>query len=358
MNIRMVPDAFSRWIDGVAATVNALFDRFGSHREVRLTEENDNTFAFDVIGGKKNSQLSKHRNRVVDAALAEPLPADWVAALRGSRIELVLRPERFLFRPLELPKRAADFLQGIIRAQIDRLTPWTANDAVFNCTRPTDVANDRIHVTIAATARTVVAPYVAAFAGVGAASVVVSALVPDASPAAAPIVVFAQRPGGAFEIGRVRRVLATVFVSTALAAVISIGAGAVVGGYLDSAQTELSRKIAARRAAMRIGLDVSGGTAQSMLERRKRATPSSVIVIEALSRLLPDHTYVTELRIDGDKVQVVGITRDAPSLIQLIEQSPHFTSATFFAPTTQTPGDPGERFHIEARIKPDFTLGT
>jgi general secretion pathway protein L len=54
----------------------------------------------------------------------------------------------------------------------------------------------------------------------------------------------------------------------------------------------------------------------------------------------------------------VGITRDAPSLIELIEQSAQFTRATFFAPTTQAPGDPGERFHIEVRIKPEFAQGT
>jgi general secretion pathway protein L len=92
------------------------------------------------------------------------------------------------------------------------------------------------------------------------------------------------------------------------------------------------------------------------LERRKHQTPSSVIVLEVLSQILPDHTYVTELRIEGDKLRVMGVTRDAPGLIRLIEQSPHFTRATFFAPTTKAPTDPGERFHIEAQIEPVFQL--
>ena len=81
---------------------------------------------------------------------------------------------------------------------------------------------------------------------------------------------------------------------------------------------------------------------------------AAVIVLEQLSNILPDHTYVTELRIEGDKLRLVGMPRDAPSLIGLIEQTRQFTRATFFAPTTRSPNESGERFHIEARIEPSF----
>jgi general secretion pathway protein L len=49
---------------------------------------------------------------------------------------------------------------------------------------------------------------------------------------------------------------------------------------------------------------------------------------------------------------LTGVTRDAPALIELIEQSGRFTRATFFAPTTRSSSDTGDRFHIEAIIKP------
>jgi general secretion pathway protein L len=350
--------AFTLWIDTVARTLNATVERFKSRRQVQLIQDDDGfTVRLAPQGREKKpraTDLPAHRVRIVDGSLSDPLPPEWEAAVRGSRAELVLQPSCFLFRPLELPKRAGEFLEGIVRSQIDRLTPWNASDAVYHWTRPSEAANERIVLTIVATARTLVVPLVQAVAELGAAAVVVSTPAPGAE--ADPVTVLEQRVRGGSELGRIQVALRAVFAATGLAAVSSMLASGFVAGHYEAQMQQIQHRLAEHRAEIRAGQ--AGNSASALLQKRKYATPSSVMLIEELSALLPDHTYATELRIEGDKLQVVGVTHDAPSLIQIMERSPHFTRATFFAPTTRAANDPGERFHIEAHIRPHFGIGT
>ncbi|MFZ0401407.1 MAG: PilN domain-containing protein, partial [Pseudolabrys sp.] len=333
--LRQIIEAISFWIDSVAATINSIFERTRSHRRVRFVENEHDIFTLHLADGGKNSNLPDQRVQISNGSIVETLPPKWLSILRGSRIELVLQSSRFLFRPLELPKRAAEYLDGIVRSQIDRLTPWTANEAIFSWTQPTDAPNDRINLTIAATAQSMIAPYLRAVAGFNAASIVVSTAQSNLGPQAAPIRLLDQRVGSAVSVRRTRSILMAIFLLSGLSAAASIGFSAIASDNLGAEQQELMRKISARKAAMRNLFD---GSALHTLEKRKQTTPSSVITLEALSKLLPDDTYVTELRIDGERLQIVGMTSDAPSLIRLIEQSPHFAHATFFAPTTRSPG--------------------
>jgi len=351
--LRQIIEAVSCWIDIVAATINSLFEGMRSQPRIQLVEDGDDAFTFRLLDKVRDSNLPDQPVNILDGSIIGTLSSKWMSILRGSRIELVLRPSRFLFRPLELPKRAGEYLEGIVRSQIDRLTPWTANEAVYSWTPPTDAPNDRIRLTIAATARTMIAPYLRAIAGLNAASVVLTTVHSNQDAKASRISFLEQRTRSEDAVRRIRLALITIFLVSGLSAAASIGISAIATDNFSAERQELLRKISARKAAMR-----NLGSAAQSLEQRKHTTPSSVIVLEALSAVLPDDTYVTELRIDGEKLQIVGVTSDAPSLIKLIEQSPHFAQATFFAPTTRTPGTNGERFHIETRINPVFTFGS
>jgi general secretion pathway protein L len=346
MSLSRIIDGFSAWLDLVAATIVAALARLHKVRSVQLIEGDGGAF---TLRSSAPGAASAHPPFRLDAAAAE-LPGGVAAELHGRDVELVLQPTHFLFRPLELPKRAAEFLDGIVRTQIDRLTPWSVNEAVFGWTPPAGMDDDRIALTVAATARARIEPHLQALKAFGAKSIVVSTRAADGGVEAAPIKVFEHAASGVLGVARVRQLVLALLVGVSVVATLATVASQIFGG-LDAQLEELDRSIAAQRLVL-ARADQGGETsALRTLERRKRASATTVLVLEALSDVLPDHTFVTEMHIEGDKLQVIGISPEAPMLIRLLEQSSHFTQATFFAPTTRIPQEPGDRFHIEARIK-------
>jgi general secretion pathway protein L len=339
----------SRWIDDVASALLRIGEIVRFNRKVQLVEQSDGGFLIQTA----NKRSVGAPLRIEEGQFVGPVSAKTRAILAGSQIEVILKASRFIFRPLELPSRANEFLDGVVRAQIDRLTPWSQRDAAFGWSTPSPLGADRMIVTVAATAVATITPIVKALADRRADAISVST-VSDASGANPPIMVFAQRAGAELRMRRLRRKLIALLIVTCVATGLGASASIVVGNDLDAERMGLERKIAERHAALISGRGSIADEAVAALEARKRATPAGVIVIEALSQTLPDDTYLNELRIEDGKVQIAGLTRDAPALIKLIEQSQHFTHATFFAPTTRAPTDSGERFHIEAHIEPVF----
>jgi general secretion pathway protein L len=341
----------------VAKAVNFALGRYAPRRQILLSEGSDQTFMASLKSAK-GPALPEVCFRLSHGRPDPTLPAEWATAFRGGRVEALMASNRVLFRSLDFPKQAVDFLDGMIRAQIDRLTPWAADDVMYGFSPPSAAPNERVEFALAATSRDEVQPLVEFTTSMGAASIAVFAALPTAAGTSAKIKLFDQTLRGA--VGRamdVPRILRLILLSTGVAAAASMMIATYVGSDLESEQQQLMRRISERHASLRLN-PAAGGSAFDLLARRKQTSPSSVVVLEALSQALPDSTYVTELRIEGDKVQVVGMTQDAPSLIRLIERSPQFAQATFFAPTTRAQNEPGERFHIEAHIRPSFGSGT
>lgn len=346
--------AFSLWIDAVARSVSAPLANLKPLRRIEVEEDEGGSFTIRLAPntGIKDGDLSPCRLAVADGSLSERLSPEWAAAVRGSVVELLLRPSRFVFRPLELPNRAAGFLDGIIQAQIDRLTPWSAAEAVYRWSHPRDIDGERVALTVVATERAAALSFAKAFSDLGAAGVEISTVTSEQER----VTVHDQQAGRQAGFRRVRIALVGALATTGFLAMLSIGLGGFIADYYDAQYQQTERRIAEQRAILRGSRNGSGSSPLELLIRRKQTTPSSVLIVEALSALLPEHTYATELRIQGDKLQVIGLTRDAPSLIQILELSPHFSSAGFFAPTTRSANESAERFHIEATLKPHFGL--
>ena len=145
-----------RWAEVAAEQTVALLGSIISPRVVRLIEQDNaiDTFAVETEGGR-NVELPRVELRN-GALLGEGL----AAVCRGSRLEIFLRSARFMFRSLEMPARASEFLDGIVRAQIDRLTPWSPNEAVFGYGNVRRMDDGRLNLVVAAAPRSAATPYI------------------------------------------------------------------------------------------------------------------------------------------------------------------------------------------------------
>jgi general secretion pathway protein L len=350
--------AYRVWLDRVAEMVIAGIVRLRAVPTVTLVEGEDGRLSA-VSPEKGTAEPSSPVLRLVEGHFAGDSSAQLQTTLKGAKIELQLLSRRFVFKPLELPSRAAEFLEGVVRSQIDRLTPWDAEHAAFGFSSPVDVGSGRIAVTVAATAKDRLLPVFKAFSGAGAHSVALFTRPPEADAEVPPISVFQESVVGILDIRSVRRILLAALASVFLIAAAASVAAAIMDNGLATRQDEIARRIAHTRAAALAARNNPGDPktlAEQALVQRKNKSVSTVIALEILSQILPDDTYLTELRIDSSKLRLTGITHDAPALIRLIERSHHFNKAIFFAPITHSSSDAGDRFNIEANIQPDFSL--
>lgn len=82
----------------------------------------------------------------------------------------------------------------------------------------------------------------------------------------------------------------------------------------------------------------------------KDKNPSSIELINELTRVLPDHTHVQRLALEGGLLSMQGLSASASELIPIIDDVGLFEDIRFAAPVTQNRADNSERFSITAKI--------
>jgi general secretion pathway protein L len=75
-----------------------------------------------------------------------------------------------------------------------------------------------------------------------------------------------------------------------------------------------------------------------------------VEIIDEISRILPDHTWIARLDLKGSELQLQGQSSAASSLIRIIESSPWFENVRFASPVVQIAGTDNDRVHIVATV--------
>lgn len=90
--------------------------------------------------------------------------------------------------------------------------------------------------------------------------------------------------------------------------------------------------------------------ASRFLVEKKASEALTVELIDEISRLLPDHTWVARLDLSNTELQLQGQSSASASLIAIIESSPRFENARFRSPVVQINGTDNDRFHISADV--------
>jgi general secretion pathway protein L len=164
---------------------------------------------------------------------------------------------------------------------------------------------------------------------------------------------FLSKPLAASATPRPPQTLAKLLALTALVLAGTAAGLAIQRG--NSTLQELEAKVTdakTRAQTVRKSVDQAEAvfkSATGLQNLRQRHIPVAD-VLEELTRLLPDTTYVTDFRIDAGKVAITGLSQSAAALVPLIESSDVFEGATMTAPILFDTNANKEQYKIEARL--------
>ncbi|MEZ5590278.1 MAG: PilN domain-containing protein [Gammaproteobacteria bacterium] len=103
--------------------------------------------------------------------------------------------------------------------------------------------------------------------------------------------------------------------------------------------------------AFRDRLDNAVESSQFLLEKRRQSA-LMVDVLNELTALLPDNTYLEQLSVRNGQLELRGQSAEATALISLIEDSKLFAQTTFRSPVVKDNRTGQDRFVISATVTP------
>ncbi|MDR0183586.1 PilN domain-containing protein [Lysobacter arvi] len=282
-------------------------------------------------------------------------PVDPLATLLPPRLAdlprwLLLPAAAGLRRTLTLPAAAGDRLRDVVGFEIDRQTPFTVDSVAFDARllgrRDNDgmidaelivVPRQRLDAPLAA-----LGPMAASLAGI-------DLCADNGQPLGVNLLEPAsrRRHGDAFR-----------YWNLALAAVAVIAIAATMWQLLANrraAADELQARIASQATAARTAaeqrqalIDLIEG--QAFLDRERAQRPTTVEVLDELTQRLPDSTYLEKLAVEDNNLLMIGLSREAPSLVQRLQGSKLWRAPSLTGALMPDPVSGRDRFTLTAEL--------
>ncbi len=286
----------------------------------------------------------------IDMAL--PDAAERMAATLGglkvesTRVEVAVPPKKLLVKQIQLPLAAEENLRQVLGFEMQRQTPFRAEQVYFNyrivARRP---QSQQLVVRLSVVPRTVVE---AVLDGIVDRHLV---LEQGDDKTGQDDRVFAFVPAGAGQ--RAASGLQRALLILNLVLLVAVVAIPMVQQqrYLEQLRAHLAEIRAAATTASNLQQRIDQHQARSRyLFAQKTKQPASVELLEELSRRLPDDTWLFRVELRDGKAHLQGTSTRASALIAELEDSRFFEDVHFASPVTQDGASGRERFHLSASI--------
>lgn len=313
-----------------------------------------NRLLFSQVGDQLRLQVQDAEGLHEIAWLPLPLTTTELDAVLGNRTGklprwLLLPAASALQRRLLLPAAAAERLRDVVGFEVDRQTPFTADSVRFDARVLDRRADGQLDTELIAVPR---ARFDAALAELGGLAGSLAGV--DASDAGG-------RPLGVnllpADIRRGSRDAMQTW-NWALAAVALLGIAIAFWQVLDNrrdAAEAFTRQVETRAtqaravAAQRQQLaDIVEGAA--FLDRARAARPTTVEILDELSRRLPDNTYLEKVGIEGDRLLLIGLSPEASALVGRMEGSRLWRAPALSGALQPDPRTRLDRFSLTADL--------
>lgn len=271
---------------------------------------------------------------------------------RSREVVLCVPPRKILVKTLTLPLAAEENLRQVLAFEMDRQTPFTVDQVYFDYTLTArEPKNNSLTLDLIVTPRTFLDQVLSKLESIG------------FQPHQATICTGPAGQPQAFNLlpteRRQRRPDTSRYLNLALGALAVMLLLAVVALPLMhkiqvintlEAKTELITEKAeiARRLREKV---TQLQTDSRFLVDKKQRTPLALELINELTVIIPDNTWLERLDIKGREVQIQGQSESAAALIPLIESSDKLSNPRFRSPVTRLPRTSTERFHLSAEVQ-------
>ena len=269
---------------------------------------------------------------------------------RPAALSIQLPAEVALRSIVVLPLAAERNLADAVEFELPRRMPYRT-DEVYHAFRVTkrDPANAQLRIELTIATRAVVDEMVGRLAPFGLEPNRVEVAGDARFPLASPDLMSRDRPAGRSPLRSVPASLAGLAVILAIAAVV------IPLVQLQQRVDALTQTVAVEKAqadeALKLQSDIRARTLEAgFLGSRKQAAASPTRILDALTKLLPDDTWLSALDVKGDEIAITGSTASASSVIALLDRSDSFRKPSFRSPVTQAPHSGQEQFNIAAQL--------